>query len=96
MPVLCLCYRYCAHRKLTPNLKPFAIRSVLPEGHGSLRKSKVVAMTLNAFMASVDETINLRHVPNHCMDKDGVRNLDENEKPVMTNKLFVKATSCGL
>lgn len=70
--------------------------SVLPEGRGGLSKSKVVAMTLNAFMASVDETINLRHVPNHRMDKAGVRKLvDANEKPVLSkNKQFVKASVC--
>lgn len=49
-------------------------------------------MTLNAFMASVDETINLSHVPSHRTDKAGVRKIvDEKEKPVLSNKHFVKA-----
>lgn len=44
-------------------------------------------MTLNAFMASVDETISLRHVPSHCTDKAGVRKLvDEDEKLVLSSK----------
>lgn len=95
MLLLCPRCRYAAHRKLTPNLKPFALQSVLPEGRGGFSKSKVVAMTLNAFMASVDEKISLRHVPSHRTNKAGVRKLiDENEKLVLSNERFVKARCC--
>ncbi|XP_028255941.1 F-box DNA helicase 1 [Parambassis ranga] len=55
--------RYKDREKLTSNVKPFAINSVLPEGRGGFIKSKVVATTLQAFMASTDQTIDIRHVP---------------------------------
>lgn len=95
MLLFCARFRYSARRKLTFNLKPFALNSVLPEGRGGFSKSKVVAMTLNAFMASADESISIRHVPSIRTNKEGVRKLiDENEKLVLTIKQLVKATCC--
>lgn len=71
---LCLC-RYQSLGKLTPNLKPFAINSVLPKGRGGFKKAKVVATTLNTFMASADDTISISHVP--------TKDVIEYEKPVL-------------
>ncbi|KAK5849103.1 hypothetical protein PBY51_008771 [Eleginops maclovinus] len=65
--------RYC--QKLTFNLKPFSISSVLPPGRGGFAKAKVVTTTLNAFMASTDECINISHVPMSRMGKDGRRKI---------------------
>ncbi|CAK6959891.1 F-box DNA helicase 1 isoform X2 [Scomber scombrus] len=59
--------------KLTSNLKPFAINLVLPKGRGGFRRAKVVATTLNTFMASADDTISISHVP--------TKDVIENEKP---------------
>uniref|UniRef100_H3CN59 DNA 3'-5' helicase n=1 Tax=Tetraodon nigroviridis TaxID=99883 RepID=H3CN59_TETNG len=78
--------KYCARKKLTSNLNPFALSSVLPEGRGGLSKSKVIAMTLSTFMASKDESISLGHVPSYRMDKNGVRKLiDVNEKQLFAS-----------
>ncbi|XP_044198576.1 F-box DNA helicase 1 isoform X1 [Thunnus albacares] len=60
--------RYHFIKKLTSNLKPFAINSVLPKGRGGFSKSKVVTTTLNTFMASADETITTSHVPSNGVD----------------------------
>lgn len=78
-----LCCRYQTRGKLTSNLKPFTLNSVLPEGRGGFSKAKVVAMTLDAFMASVNESISLRHVPTYQTNNAGVQKLlDESEKAV--------------
>ncbi|XP_054480308.1 F-box DNA helicase 1 [Anoplopoma fimbria] len=65
--------RYHLHSKLTFNLKPFAINSVLPEGRGGFANAKVVATTLNAFMASPDEAITVEHVPSSRKAKNDQR-----------------------
>ncbi|XP_037616813.1 F-box DNA helicase 1 [Sebastes umbrosus] len=64
---------YHNRQKLTFNLKPFSINSVLPQGRGGFVRAKVVILTLNAFMASTDETISIRHVPSFHKSKDGHR-----------------------
>lgn len=92
---LCPRYRYYTHRKLTANLKPYALSSVLPEGRGGFSNSSVVAMTLNAFVTSADESISLRHVPSYRTNRAGVRKpIDENEKAVLSDKLLVGAACC--
>ncbi|XP_037316557.2 F-box DNA helicase 1 [Pungitius pungitius] len=55
--------RYQSCRKLTFDLKPFAINSVLPECRGGFARAKVVSTTLKTFMASPDETLTVAHVP---------------------------------
>ncbi|XP_078099220.1 F-box DNA helicase 1 [Sander vitreus] len=78
--------RYHSRQNLTFNLKPFAISSVLPQGRGGFSKAKVVTTTLNAFMASTDETINTSHVPCSRRGKNGLREyISEVEK-----ELFVE------
>ena len=78
------CGRYHFREKLTSSLKPFALNSVLPEGRGGFSKAKVVATTLNAFMASMDRTITVRHVPNYRLNKRGDREeIREKEKSVL-------------
>ncbi|XP_029317473.1 F-box DNA helicase 1 isoform X2 [Cottoperca gobio] len=78
--------RYHFRQKLIFNLKPFAINSVLPKGRGGFAKAKVVTTTLNAFMASADETITLRHVPSSRMAKSGRREIiDEDEKALFVH-----------
>ncbi|XP_068442554.1 F-box DNA helicase 1 [Clinocottus analis] len=62
--------RYHFRRKLTSNLKPFAISSVLPQGRGGYQRAKVVASTLNAFMASADPAIAVQHVPHSRKHKN--------------------------
>lgn len=92
MLFLCPRYRYFAHRKLTASLKPYTLSSVLPEGRGGFSNSNVVAATLNAFMASADEGIGLRHVPSCRTNRAGVpKPIDESEKVVPSDKLLVKA-----
>lgn len=91
--LLCPCCRYQEQGKLTFNLKPFALNSVLPEGRGGYSNARVVATTLNTFMASVDETISLKHVPAHRTNKAGVRKpVKETKKPVPPPGSFVSAT----
>ncbi|TDG96882.1 hypothetical protein EPR50_G00233280 [Perca flavescens] len=65
--------RYHSRQKLTFNLKPFSISSVLPPGRGGFSKAKVVTTTLDAFMASTDETINTSHVPCSRRGKHSIR-----------------------
>ncbi|XP_053718510.1 F-box DNA helicase 1 isoform X1 [Synchiropus splendidus] len=55
---------YRLNDKLTFNHNPFTISTVLPKGRGGFTKAKIVMNTLNTFMASTDETITTRHVPN--------------------------------
>ncbi|XP_034529352.1 F-box DNA helicase 1 [Notolabrus celidotus] len=64
---------YHVRKKLTFNLNPFALSSALPEGRGGFTKAKVVATTLNTFMASADAKIDSSHVPLFFMNKKGVR-----------------------
>ncbi|KAE8281648.1 F-box DNA helicase 1 [Larimichthys crocea] len=74
---------YLSRKKLTFNLKPLALNSVLPEGRGGFTKAKVVNMTLNAFMASTDPTITISHVPSSHMSKKSRRELiHDSEKPL--------------
>lgn len=78
-------FRYKFRDKLTFNMKAFAISSVLPKGRGGFTKAKVVMTTLNAFMASTDETITIRHVPNSRVTKNNFRkDIDHDEKLVQT------------
>ncbi|XP_029350901.1 F-box DNA helicase 1 isoform X2 [Echeneis naucrates] len=78
--------RYCLHRKITPNLNPFTINSVLPEGRGGFVRAKIVSRTLNAFLASVDETITTRHVPSTHVTKTGhKKEIDASEKLLFVN-----------
>ncbi|XP_028305652.1 F-box DNA helicase 1 [Gouania willdenowi] len=67
--------RYRSCNKLTFNLKPFSINSVLPKGRGGFIKSKVVSLTLDTFMASADPSISCRHVPVNTIDNQGRRSL---------------------
>ncbi|XP_020508172.2 F-box DNA helicase 1 [Labrus bergylta] len=60
-------------QKLSFNLKPFALSFALPEGRGGFIKAKVVATTLNTFMASTDKTIDSSHVPLYFINKMGNR-----------------------
>lgn len=70
-------------QKLTFNLSPYSINCVLPEGRGGFIKAKVVSTTLNAYMASTDQTITTRHVPSFRVTKDGVKeDVRESEKPL--------------
>ncbi|XP_041820318.1 F-box DNA helicase 1 [Chelmon rostratus] len=74
---------YSLNKKLTFNLKPFVLNSVLPEGRGGFIKAKVVTSTLSAFMASTDRAITTRHVPCTRVTKNGIREgIDEYEKPL--------------
>ncbi|XP_068611609.1 F-box DNA helicase 1 [Brachionichthys hirsutus] len=77
---------YQIHQKLTFGIKPFALNSVLPKGRGGYAKAKVVATTLNAFMASTDRTIGIRHVPGYRVStKDQPEPIDEKEKPLFVS-----------
>lgn len=84
------CGSYHLRKKLTFNLKPFAINSVLPEGRGGFVKAKVVTTTLNTFMSSADDSITIRHVPSYRVTRKGKRELtvNEREKPVRTHNIF--------
>lgn len=84
-----LCRYHCIG-KLTSNLKPFAINSVLPKGRGGFTKSKVITTTLNTFMASADKTITTRHVPSTHITNTGCRNeIHEGEKQVLYEHMNV-------
>ncbi|XP_051911185.1 F-box DNA helicase 1 [Hippocampus zosterae] len=73
-------------KKLTSNLTPFSINTVLPKGRGGYAKAKVVATTLKSFMASVDETIGVSHVPSVQVSLQGLKKyITEEEK-----QLFVE------
>ncbi|XP_044042350.1 F-box DNA helicase 1 isoform X2 [Siniperca chuatsi] len=77
---------YHSCQKLTFNLKPFALNSVLPEGRGGFAKAKVVATTLNTFMASTDQTITTRHVPSTRIIKKRHRVvIEESEKQLFVH-----------
>ncbi|KAM8740706.1 F-box DNA helicase 1 isoform 2-T2 [Acanthopagrus schlegelii] len=78
---------YHIRKKLTFNLKPFAINSVLPEGRGGFVKAKVVTTTLNTFMSSADDSVMTRHVPSYRVTRKGNRALtvDEREKPLFVS-----------
>ncbi|KAM9335003.1 F-box DNA helicase 1 [Symphorus nematophorus] len=74
---------YHARKKLTFNVKPFALNSVLPEGRGGFVKAKVVATTLSTFMGSTDQTISIKHVPSARVTRKGLRDpVREQEKPL--------------
>ncbi|XP_041834043.1 F-box DNA helicase 1 [Melanotaenia boesemani] len=78
--------RYTFNGKLAFNVKPFSINCVLPSGHGGFSKAKVITTTLNAFMASADPELTIRHVPNEYLVRKGIKHvIDEHEK-----QLFVQ------
>ncbi|KAK1906436.1 F-box DNA helicase 1 [Dissostichus eleginoides] len=81
-------------QKLTFNMKPFTISSVLPPGRGGFAKAKVVTTTLNAFKASTDECINISHVPMSRMGKNGRRKIiTDYERELFvqdTRKIWIK------
>uniref|UniRef100_A0A3P9IRP0 F-box DNA helicase 1 n=1 Tax=Oryzias latipes TaxID=8090 RepID=A0A3P9IRP0_ORYLA len=63
--------RYALNKKLTFNVAPFALNGVLPPGRGGFAKAKVVATTLQNFMASTDAVISTEHVPSCYPSCDG-------------------------
>uniref|UniRef100_A0A3Q1GA91 DNA 3'-5' helicase n=1 Tax=Acanthochromis polyacanthus TaxID=80966 RepID=A0A3Q1GA91_9TELE len=77
-------YKMCG--KLTYNLKPFTVNSVLPKGRGGFVNAKVVTTTLNTFMASADETITTRHVPSRYTSHNGVEKIISSDD----QRLFVQ------
>ncbi|CAL1568718.1 unnamed protein product [Knipowitschia caucasica] len=73
--------RYQTGRKLTCSMKPFSINMVLPKGRAGFRKSKIVMRTITTFLASIDEEIDLTHVPSWYLSKNRVQTpIDEAEK----------------
>lgn len=66
-----LCHRYALNKKLTFNVAPFSLNCVLPPGRGGFAKAKVVATTLQNFMASTDAVISTEHVPSCYPSCDG-------------------------
>lgn len=88
--VWCSCGSYQNHKKLTFSLKPFCLNKVLPEGRGGYSKAKVVATTLNTFMASADREITSCHVPCYRVKKKGDREMiDPQEIPVWNLWLYI-------
>ncbi|XP_047431382.1 F-box DNA helicase 1 isoform X2 [Mugil cephalus] len=80
-------WRYKAQEKLAPGLKPFAINSLLPKGHGGFTRAKVVSTTLSAFLASTDEAIATRHVPSTYITSSNFRiDIDRDEKLFYVNE----------
>ncbi|XP_074554776.1 F-box DNA helicase 1 [Halichoeres trimaculatus] len=71
-------YHNC--QKLTFNLQPFALSSALPEGRGGFSKAKVVATTLNTFMASADPMIDMSHVPTSYFNRKGDNKIVKHEE----------------
>ncbi|CAJ1054284.1 F-box DNA helicase 1 [Xyrichtys novacula] len=73
---------YQIRQKLTFNLNLLALSSVLPQGRGGFIKAKVVATTLNTFLASADPTIDPSHVPHSTVSKTGNKTeIDPREVP---------------
>ncbi|KAL0962840.1 hypothetical protein UPYG_G00346190 [Umbra pygmaea] len=64
--------RYKELKKLSGNMKPFSVAWVLPEGHGGFVKAKVVTLTLNAYMSSVDTHVTPHHVPDMYINTRGI------------------------
>uniref|UniRef100_A0A7N8X178 F-box DNA helicase 1 n=1 Tax=Mastacembelus armatus TaxID=205130 RepID=A0A7N8X178_9TELE len=78
--------RYLFRKKLTFNLNPYTINSVLPEGRGGFSKAKVVITTLNTFMASTDQSITTKHVPDSHITNSRIRKtIDHDEKRLFVN-----------
>ncbi|XP_030575775.1 F-box DNA helicase 1 isoform X2 [Archocentrus centrarchus] len=78
--------RYKFREKLATSLNPFTISYVLPSGRGGFTKAKVVMTTLNAFMASADQTITVDHVPSsHVTHKGNRKIIDEHEKVLVVH-----------
>lgn len=70
-------------------MKPFSINLVLTPGAGGYSRAKVVAIVLNAFMASADQTIGPQHVPYDYAVSKGRRNIIEpDEKRVDAHTAF--------
>ncbi|KAF7661325.1 hypothetical protein LDENG_00264360 [Lucifuga dentata] len=67
--------RYHILKKLTFNVKPYSIASVLPAGRSGFVNGKVVSTTINAFMASTDPRINFNHVPDEFINTRGLREI---------------------
>ncbi|XP_055793743.1 F-box DNA helicase 1 isoform X1 [Salvelinus fontinalis] len=63
--------RYQELKKLSSNVKPFSVAWVLPKGSGGFVNAKVVTLTLNTYMASVDTHITPNHVPNTYKNTHG-------------------------
>ncbi|XP_061662717.1 F-box DNA helicase 1 isoform X2 [Syngnathoides biaculeatus] len=62
-------------KKLSFNLHPFSINTVLPKGRGGYANAKVVVTTLKNFMASIDPTIAASHVPSEQMYVEDAKNI---------------------
>ncbi|XP_076009117.1 F-box DNA helicase 1 isoform X2 [Genypterus blacodes] len=78
--------RYKILKKLTFNLRPFSLASILPKGRGGFVNGKVVVTTINTFMASSDPRINYTHVPDSFMNTTGRRQvMDFDAKQVYVN-----------
>ncbi|KAM6984740.1 F-box DNA helicase 1 [Aplochiton taeniatus] len=58
-------------KKLAFNIKPFSVACVLPKGRGGFINAKVVSTTLNTYMASSDNHINISHVPHTFKNNRG-------------------------
>ncbi|XP_062238623.1 F-box DNA helicase 1 [Platichthys flesus] len=72
---------YQNRQKLTFNLKPYTLSSVLPKGRGGFIKAKVLTTTLNTFMASADPTITTSHVAStHVSNKGNKTIITDDEK----------------
>nr|XP_020457108.1 F-box DNA helicase 1 isoform X2 [Monopterus albus] len=78
--------RYHFHKKLTHNLKPFTINSVLPEGRSGFTKAKVVTSTLNNFMSSIDRVITTTHVPSTYLTNNIRVYIDNLEKQLFVSE----------
>ncbi|XP_034433556.1 F-box DNA helicase 1 [Hippoglossus hippoglossus] len=74
---------YHNRKKLTFNLKPFTISSVLPKGRGGFTKAKVLTTTLNTFMASADPTISTSHVPSTHVTSLGKRTIIKDDEKLL-------------
>ncbi|XP_072311104.1 F-box DNA helicase 1 [Eucyclogobius newberryi] len=64
---------YKIGKKLTYNMTPFSINTVLPKGRAGFHKSKIVMQTINTFLASKDEQITTTHIPSFYIKKKNNR-----------------------
>ncbi|KAJ8411248.1 hypothetical protein AAFF_G00172540 [Aldrovandia affinis] len=74
--------RYQILKKLSSNVKPFSVAWVLPKGLGGFVNAKVVTHTINAFLASAEERIDIDHVPREYKNTNG-----QTKQPDHTEKL---------
>ncbi|CAL8323714.1 unnamed protein product [Lota lota] len=63
---------YQLRKKLAFNVKVFSVAKVLPAGRGGYVHAKVVATTLNAYMASADRHMAVHHVPSSFKNHQGM------------------------